>query len=119
MSVKKHVDTFRSYKFIFYSFIAFCSFNKTVLTSYFSLQAGDLVNPARKSLFSQRMLEKKEGLYASRKNAPLGNKQLICSNRKPLLAFNHLIFFLAKISFIPSDLLLTKNQIKNDWVQYL
>ena len=39
----------------------------------FPLQAGDLVNPTRKSLFSQRMLDKKESLYASRKNAPLGN----------------------------------------------
>ncbi|XP_068752255.1 EF-hand domain-containing family member B-like [Montipora capricornis] len=38
-----------------------------------SLVAGDLVNPTRKSLFSQRMLEKKESLYASRRNAPLGS----------------------------------------------
>ncbi|KAL9958296.1 hypothetical protein ACROYT_G035296 [Oculina patagonica] len=44
-----------------------------------SLVAGDLVNPTRKSLFSQRMLEKKEGLYASRKNAPLGH----CHDQKP------------------------------------
>lgn len=41
--------------------------------TFFPPQAGDLVNPTRKSLFSQRMLDKKESLYASRKNAPLGN----------------------------------------------
>lgn len=41
--------------------------------NFFPLQAGDLVNPTKKSLFSQRMLDKKESLYASRKNAPLGN----------------------------------------------
>lgn len=40
--------------------------------NFVPLQAGDLVNPTRKSLFSQRMLDKKESLYASRKNAPLG-----------------------------------------------
>lgn len=38
-----------------------------------SLVAGQLVNPSRKSLFSQRMLDKKESIYASRKNTPLGN----------------------------------------------
>ena len=36
-------------------------------------QSGDLVNPTRRSLFSQRMLEKKESVYASRRKAPLGN----------------------------------------------
>ncbi|KAJ7351913.1 hypothetical protein OS493_034518 [Desmophyllum pertusum] len=44
-----------------------------------SLIAGDLVNPSRKSLFSQRMLDKKEGLYASRKNGPLGS----CHEQRP------------------------------------
>lgn len=44
-----------------------------------SLVAGHLVNPSRKSLFSQRMLEKKESIYASRKNAPLGR----CHDEKP------------------------------------
>jgi len=44
-----------------------------------SLVAGDLVNPTRKSLFSQRMLDKKESLYASRKNAPLG----CCHDQRP------------------------------------
>ncbi|XP_031556686.1 EF-hand domain-containing family member B-like [Actinia tenebrosa] len=37
-----------------------------------SLWAGDLVNPPKTTLFSQRMLDKKEAIYASRKNAPLG-----------------------------------------------
>ncbi|EDO30325.1 predicted protein [Nematostella vectensis] len=46
-----------------------------------SLWAEDLVNPTRKSLFAQRMLEKKEGLYASHKNAPLGE----CHNQVPNL----------------------------------
>lgn len=44
-----------------------------------SLVAGDLVNPTRKSLFSQRMQDKKESLYASRKNAPLGR----CHDQSP------------------------------------
>jgi len=37
-----------------------------------SMFAGDLVSPPPKSLFSQRLKDKKEALYASRKNCPLG-----------------------------------------------
>ncbi|KAK3754621.1 hypothetical protein QZH41_020542 [Actinostola sp. cb2023] len=37
-----------------------------------SLWAGDLANPPKKSLFAQKMLVKKEGIYASHNNAPLG-----------------------------------------------
>ncbi|KAK2547717.1 EF-hand domain-containing family member B [Acropora cervicornis] len=44
-----------------------------------SLVSGDLVNPTRRSLFSQRMLEKKESVYASRRKAPLGT----CHDQKP------------------------------------
>lgn len=44
-----------------------------------SFVAGDLVNPTRKSHFSQRMLDKKESLYSSRNNAPLGR----CHDQRP------------------------------------
>jgi hypothetical protein len=38
----------------------------------FYFQAGDLVTPPKRTLFAQKMLEKKEGIYASCNNAPLG-----------------------------------------------
>ncbi|ELU02812.1 hypothetical protein CAPTEDRAFT_212959 [Capitella teleta] len=38
-----------------------------------SYMAGGLVNPEPKSLYQQRMLEKKESLYATHKRAPLGS----------------------------------------------
>ncbi|XP_071502668.1 EF-hand domain-containing family member B-like [Diadema antillarum] len=37
-----------------------------------SLKAGDVVNPQPKTLFEQRLAEKKESLYASKQKAPLG-----------------------------------------------
>ena len=36
------------------------------------MQAGDLVNPVPKTAFRQRMEDKKESLYLSKKKAPLG-----------------------------------------------
>ncbi|KXJ08719.1 EF-hand domain-containing family member B [Exaiptasia diaphana] len=46
-----------------------------------SLWAGDLANPPKKSLFAQKMLEKKEGTYASSQKAPLGE----CHDQMPNL----------------------------------
>lgn len=40
---------------------------------FFNFQARDLANPRPKSLFIQRLHDKKEDLYASKKKAPLGN----------------------------------------------
>ena len=37
-----------------------------------SIQAGDLVNPIPKTAFRQRMEDKKESEYLSKKKAPLG-----------------------------------------------
>ena len=37
------------------------------------LQAGHLVNPQPNTLYKQTQVDIKEGHYASRKNAPLGN----------------------------------------------
>lgn len=51
-----------------------------------SLVSGDLVNPTRRSLFSQRMLEKKESVYASRRKAPLGKFAHVCSIITELLS---------------------------------
>lgn len=42
------------------------------ICSIVSIQAGDLVNPVPKTAFCQRMEDKKESQYLSKKRAPLG-----------------------------------------------
>lgn len=47
--------------------------------NYAHFQAGDLVNPLPKSHFAQRLLDKKESVYASKRTAPLGS----CHDQSP------------------------------------